>query len=287
MSLKHQILAACYQPLKLSNTLLKALGACQRGRLRVLLYHDVAPVDESRFAAQLRWLSQSWNFITPREFSEMISGQLPVLEDSLLLTFDDGFASNRHIAETVLNPMGIKALFFIVSKFADLSNISDSRAFIAQNIYPGISIGRIPSHWQNMRWSDLSRLIESGHCIGSHTAYHARLSKLTPSELVPEIIMSADILEQKLGSKVEHFAYTFGDLSSFSPEALAVARSRFKFIHTGLRGFNSSDVLPWAIRRDAITAKDSFSLLGAFLEGGADRFYARHLAAYESWGGQY
>jgi peptidoglycan/xylan/chitin deacetylase (PgdA/CDA1 family) len=284
MPLKHRLLEAFYQPLKLSNKLLKTVGAIRKGRLRVLLYHDIAPVDEAKFSAQLRWLSHSWQFVTPRKFAAMISGELPVLEDSLLLTFDDGFASNLRIADTVLDPMGIKALFFIVSEFANLSDSVECRDFIAKNIYPNIPLESIPSHWQNMQWSHLSYLLESGHSIGAHTANHARLSKLSGVELAPEIILSADILEKKLGSKIEHFAYTFGDLSSFSPEALAVARSRFKFIHTGLRGFNSSNVMPWAIRRDAITARDSFSLMGALLEGGADRFYAPNLAIYESWG---
>jgi peptidoglycan/xylan/chitin deacetylase (PgdA/CDA1 family) len=284
MSLKHQLLAAAYPPLKLGNALLRLGCVHKGGRLRVLLYHDIDPVDEGRFSAQLRWLSQSWRFITPSEFSAMISGDLPVLEDCLLLTFDDGFSSNGQIADTVLNPMGIKALFFIVSEFADLSDNSDWLSFVAQNIYPDIPLEKIPSHWRNMRWNQLSYLLESGHSIGAHTASHARLSQVAPAELAAEIILSADVLEQKLGSKIEHFAYTFGDLASFCPAALAVARSRFKFIHTGLRGFNSSDVMPWAIRRDAITASDSFSLIGAFLEGGADRFYAPNLAIYESWG---
>jgi peptidoglycan/xylan/chitin deacetylase (PgdA/CDA1 family) len=286
MSLKHQLLAACYQPLKLGNMLLKAGGASQRGRLRVLLYHDVAPADESRFAAQLRWLSQSWNFITPGEFSAIISGELPVLEDSLLLTFDDGFYSNRKIAEMVLNPMGIKALFFIVSEFAALSNPEDSHSFISQNIYPGMNLADVPVHMRNMRWNDLEYLIKTGHSIGAHTANHAFLTKTSKANLEKEIILSANAMEQKLGLKIEHFAYTFGNLTSFSPEALELARSRFKYIHTGLRGFNSSRVRPWAIRRDAINANNSLSLLGALLEGAADFVYSSDLTTYESWGSQ-
>jgi hypothetical protein len=91
-------------------------------------------------------------------------------------------------------------------------------------------------------------------------------------------------LEQKLGSKISHFAYTFGDLASFSPAALAVARTRFKFIYTGLRGTNASSMAPWAIRRDAMAPSNSLALMGALLEGGVDWMYARSLAEYESWG---
>lgn len=284
MSFKHQLLAAAYHPLRLGNALRRRATAQQGGRLRVLLYHDISPVDESRFAAQLRWLSRSWRFITPDQFVSIVSANQEVQEDSLLLTFDDGLASNRRVAETVLNPMGIKALFFVVSEFAALSATADWRSFVARNIYPALPPEEIPSHWHNMTCDDLGHLLESGHSIGAHTAHHARLSQVSNQDLAEEIILSADMLEQKLGCKIRHFAYTFGDLASFSPAALAVARTRFDFIYTGLRGINARGVPPWAIRRDAMAATDSLELVGALLEGGADHLYQCSLDTYESWG---
>ena len=285
MSLKHQLLAAAYHPLKLGNAVRRRAMGKAGGRLRVLLYHDIAPENESRFAKQLSWLSRSWRFISPDEFSAIVSNNLEVQEDCLMLTFDDGFASNRRVVETVLNPMGIKALFFVISEFVKLSGETDWRSFVAQNIcYPNILINEVPSHWRNMTWNDLNYLLESGHSIGAHTAHHARLSQLPNKDLVAEILLSADTLEEKLGTKISHFAYTFGDLASFSPAALAIARTRFKFIYTGLRGINASGVAPWAIRRDAVAATDSLALLGALLEGGVDWMYVRSLSEYGSWG---
>ena len=286
MQLKHHLLSALYHPLKNYNRLLGSLTSKQDKRLRVLLYHDIKTADQSRFEAQLSWLSRSWQFISPSDFGAIISGEMPILKDSLLLTFDDGFYSNRKIAEMVLNPMGIKALFFIVSEFAALSKPEDLYFFISQNIYPGMRFADIPVHLRNMSWKDLEFLIKTGHSIGAHTANHACLKKMSKANLEKEIILSANSMEQKLGLKIEHFAYTFGNLASFSPEALELARSRFKYIHTGLRGFNSSRVRPWAIRRDAINANDSLSLLGALLEGAADFVYSSDLITYESWGSQ-
>jgi hypothetical protein len=91
-------------------------------------------------------------------------------------------------------------------------------------------------------------------------------------------------LERKLGVKVDCFAYTFGNLNSFSQAALSEARHRFPFIFTGMRGDNARGVPPWALRRDAMAAVDSLSLVGALLEGGADLFYSRNLEKYEQWG---
>jgi peptidoglycan/xylan/chitin deacetylase (PgdA/CDA1 family) len=137
-----------------------------------------------------------------------------------------------------------------------------------------------------MTWNDLAWLLEAGHTIGSHTRKHARLSELKQAnELEAEIIESANVIERNLGVKVEHLAYPFGDLASFSPEALGVAKQRFSFIYTGLRGDNARGAPPpWALRRDVIFPSNSFGLIGALLEGGADIRYARELAKYESWG---
>ena len=284
MALKHQFLAASYYPLKVINLIRRTPRAPFGGRLRVLLYHDVAPWQEERFAAQLRWLSRSWQFKSPDEFASIVTDNRGIHKDSLLLTFDDGFISSRHVAEKILDSMGIKALFFVVTEFASLSQEADYRTFVARNIDPTLTPANVPAHWRNMGWSDLSYLLDNGHSIGAHTAYHSRLSQVADNDLDAEIVLSADILEQKLGCKIKHFAYTFGDIASFSSAALAVSRKRFDFIYTGLRGINSKNVMPWAIRRDAVTADDSFALIGSLLEGGADRFYAQSLKTYESWG---
>ena len=285
MSLIHSLLAAVYPPLRIGNNLLRCVGAKADSRLRVLLYHDIAPQEQERFAAQLRWLAQSWTFVAPQRFVAMVRGDEPIKGANLLMSFDDGFASNRKVAEEVLNPMGIKALFFVVSAFMDLGDGDDYRAFIARHIWPGLSPEAVPAHWRNMTWADLTYLLETGHTIGAHTRTHARLSELKQAnELEAEIIDSANVLERNLGVKVEHFAYPFGNLASFSPVALAVARRRFSFIYTGMRGDNAHGAPPWALRRDTIFPANSFGLIGSLLEGGADPHYARDLAQCESWG---
>jgi peptidoglycan/xylan/chitin deacetylase (PgdA/CDA1 family) len=284
MGLKHRILAASYPLLKAKSFITRRLHPMNSGRLRVMLYHDIAPENEESFAGQLRWLSQSWSFITPEQFIAMLTGTEPLIKDCLMLSFDDGFSSNRRVAESILNPMGIHALFFVVSEFVDLNENDDWKGFVSKFIYPSIKTDEVPTHSQNMNWSDLNFLLETGHTIGAHTGTHARLTELPIDTLNAEIIESANTLERKLGIDITHFAYTFGNLASFSHEALAVALSRFSYIYTGLRGNNASGIPKWAIRRDAIQARDTLNLVGALLEGGADHLYKRHLAEYESWG---
>ena len=47
--------------------------------------------------------------------------------DNLMITFDDGFFSNRDIAEKILNPMGIQALFFVVSDFVNIDDHDEAK----------------------------------------------------------------------------------------------------------------------------------------------------------------
>src|SRR4051812_39327143 len=178
MSLHHTLLAAAYWPIRLARTITHYAGRTQADRLRVLLYHDIAPADQARFAAQLRWLAREWTFVGPERFAAMISGQEPIRGSNLLLTFDDGFASNRTVAEEVLGPMGIQALFFVVSDFIALTDADAARGFVSRNIQPGNPLERIPAHLRNMTWADLEYLLEQGHGVGAHTSTHARLSQV-------------------------------------------------------------------------------------------------------------
>ena len=113
MSFFHNALATTYPALNLYRKLKNIAGFKKEARLRVLLYHDIAPEDRIAFERQLKWLSHRWSFISPDYFTEVLNGETTIQKDSLLLTFDDGFASNRNVVEEILNPMGIKALFLL------------------------------------------------------------------------------------------------------------------------------------------------------------------------------
>lgn len=261
-----------------------SLGFSGANSLRLLLYHDIAPADEASFETQLRWLKRTWDFITPQQFESIISGNEPVTGRKLLLTFDDGFASNRIVAEKILNPLGIKALFFAISGFVDLQDKQAARNFIVKNIIPGMDLDKLSADQYNMGWKDLTALLEQGHSIGAHTATHARLSAIDNGEtLNNEIVKSADKIAARLGVPIDHFAYTFGDLNSFSKEAFLLARNRYKYIYTGLRGNNARTCFPQAIWRDSINVQSSLLQAGGFLEGAADMIYSSSRRSFQNW----
>ncbi len=277
------VLGCSYYLLRIRNKLAGAYRREPRPRLRVLSYHDMSQEDEGLFARQLRWVRQTWDIVAPQEFAAMIDGEAPVKRDTLLLTFDDGTVSNLHVAERVLKPLGIRALFFVVTKYALLGEQDDWRAFAARNIVLTRNPVAIPENFRNMSIADLQTLMAAGHTIGAHTATHARLSTLTWSSLYEEIVGGADLLETHLGTPLRHFAYPFGDFDSISAEAAGVARQRFGYVYTGMRGDNGCVKLAWHLRRDSNDPHDSLWYTGACLEGGADFLYEKKHMICRGW----
>jgi peptidoglycan/xylan/chitin deacetylase (PgdA/CDA1 family) len=292
MSIHHQLLSHLNPMLRLVRGVGVKSGMISGNCLRVLIYHDIPANELDHFESQLCWLKKSWNIITPAQFEQMISGTEPIIGNNLLITFDDGFLSNRIAADQVLNKLNIKALFFVISDFVSIDDHDEALKFIADHIIPGSTISDIPKSWGNMQWDDLQVLLEQGHTIGCHTKTHVRLSDCqNEADLAEEIVASADVIMKNLGNIVNHFAYTFGDLESCSQLAQIIAMRKFNFIYSGLRGNNSLNTLPFAIRRDAAADRSINSeyilfnnkLLDSFLGGFADFRYTESKKILDSW----
>jgi len=293
MSIHHDILTHINPVLRIVKRVTDFVKIQNSNSLRVLIFHDIPPHQEKAFENQIHWLKMRWNIITPETFELMLSGSIPVIGNNLLITFDDGLKSNRIIAEKVLNPMGIKAIFFIISDFVSIKDKDESHKFIADYIMPNSDILSVPGNWSNMGWDDLEALLDQGHTIGGHTKTHKRLSDCTySSELEDEIINSAVNIENRLGIDLNHFAYTFGNIQSFSELALLKAEEKFSYIYSGIRGDNCNlDAHPFVIRRDAaayqlsnneyILFKDK--LLESFLMGFADFHYSSDRRKIDLW----
>jgi peptidoglycan/xylan/chitin deacetylase (PgdA/CDA1 family) len=254
-------------------------------QLRIVAYHDIPPEKEGAFFDQLKFLQEGWNIISPDIFEKMVTGKTPIKGRNLLFTFDDGFYSNYVIAEKYLNPMGVKAIFFVISDFVKIQDFSKARKFIAKNIMLSTDLDDIPKHCRNMQWQDLDTLLQQGHTIGCHTKSHARLSNITSSkELKYEILSCSSEILDNLDVKVRHFAYPFGDSSSFSKEACKIANNHFSFVYSGVRGENRENSKATIVFRDAAGSPIfSNKLLSVFLDGFIDFRYKKSRNKLEKW----
>ena len=284
MSLYKDIFSVATVPFISARNLLKIITAQADDSLRILLYHDIEPFFYAQFEKQLRFLLKTHRFISPEEFALYFEGKLPLTGKNLLLTFDDGFYSNRIVAERILGPLGIKALFFVISDFVELENLQEAKKFIAEKIQPGRDIYTIPDELYNMSWQDLQVLLHQGHTIGAHTKSHVQLSKVkSEEELEREIITSARFVERKLGIVINDFAFPYGNIQSITPLALSVARKKFSRIYSGLRGNNIGVSINDIIRREATATSDSLLHLYSFINGGVDFKYSSDINQIKSW----
>lgn len=99
----------------------------RRGRLSVLVLHRVLPrpdplfpeaIDAARFAQMCRWVASMFTVLPlDAAIRRLRAGTLP--ERALAITFDDGYADNRHVAMPILHSLGLPATVFVTTGFLD------------------------------------------------------------------------------------------------------------------------------------------------------------------------
>ena len=240
----------------------------------VLTLHNIYPQDYLWFEHLIEKLAQSYEFLDPSN----LNGELrtPTKFPKILLTFDDGFHSNKILAERILAKYGVKAIFFITEGFIGIKKDKIGE-FIKNSFYPksknsGLnSILDAPMSWTDVRW-----LAKNGHVIGAHTKTHPSLSKLISHDsLIEEIVISADSIEGKIGAKINCFAFPFGTLDSVNKDAIDLAKKRFEFVFSNIRGSVSESPGSHFIFRQNIVPNDPIWLVRMVIEGKLDWKYAK------------
>ena len=214
---------------------------------------------------------EKFGFVDPREIDfENIRSKNGT---KVLLTFDDGFASNRFVAEAVLKPLGIYAIFFVTHDFIGL-NIQDSRKFAQTNFYRTRRISESDGNMMSMSWLDIEWLASAGHVIGAHTFTHPKLSTLSTDKKRIEIINAADRVEQRLAISIRQFAYPFGALASVDEASVEIARERFDVAYSNIRGFFDESPSRHFVFRQNLVPGAPLWMVDAVIEGRLDWGYS-------------
>ncbi len=134
---------------------------------------------------------------------------------ALCVTLDDGCEQQFTVGKQIMDSVGIKGTFFIIT---DLNSNCDGANSPkgTPNIYQGTGS---PEYWDT-----LQNTINQGHEIGAHTVHHPELASVTWKDygidsVAKEIYMSKATLEQMLHKPGEPntpysvltFAYPYGD----------------------------------------------------------------------------
>ncbi len=243
-------------------------------KVRVIILHDIRDSWLDPMKKFIMSIQNDFDFITPQQFAKYMEGEFRLKRNSLLITFDDGFKSSKLATSQCLAPSNIKALFFVCSDFLNLNDM-DGRKFTAEKIYDGAMPAKQIGDFQlPMNVQDLKDLLAEGHMIGSHSANHARFSKIVDiSKLESEIINSADKLENMLGTKITAIAWPFGSLDSISAQSLRVIQRRYKFCFSGIRGSNTFKQNRLSIYRECIDIDNTLLFNKFICNNGLSLFY--------------
>ena len=243
---------------------------------RILMLHNIEKRNFQLLENNLKMLKKNYNFINPNVLKK---SNFPRGKNNLLLTFDDGFKSNYVFAKNVLKKLKIKGVFFIVSDLINSNNHKNK--LIIKNIFPKKKLLN-SSKFNAMSWNDVKKLEKMGHIIGSHTKSHLRLSDIKSlPNLRNQIIAPITVFKKNKIKKPIFFAYSFGDFSSFNKKCFNIAKSKYKFIFSGIRGDN---IKPKTMMyRDNIEDNYSLNTINFFLRGYSDFLYKKYRKIFSSF----
>jgi peptidoglycan/xylan/chitin deacetylase (PgdA/CDA1 family) len=118
-----------------------------------------------------------------------------------------------------------------------------------------------------MDWDQVRRLSDSdaGLTIGSHSHSHPELSRLTDQSQCHELERSKEILESRLGRKIQALAYPFGWPGAYNKATrTAAAQTGYRLAFSGCAGVNRPGTLDaYEINRLGVGSADSLVLLRA------------------------
>ncbi len=210
-------------------------------RVPILVYHTVAPhrpgqtreqrefdVDTRIFEQQMQYLvDHQYRVIPLAELVDALEGKDSVPSSAVVITFDDGWVSQYQNAFPVLRRLGLTAAFFIYSD----------------------AIGTDPVF---MTWDHLREMQSAGMTIESHSRSHADLRKPGVS-LAGELRGSRDVIERKLGTVPEFFAYPYGASNERIADAVRSAGYRAARTFPGGASNSAADLF---VLRSVLTTDD-------------------------------
>jgi peptidoglycan/xylan/chitin deacetylase (PgdA/CDA1 family) len=167
----------------------------------------------------LRYIRQHFNIVLP----------LDVLSEdrtNICMVFDDaGYSFYRYVFP-LIRQTGVRVLLSVSPKFiVESSDHVDEKTRLgvpADEMMLGSSYTKAVPF---CTWSELSEICESGYVkIASHSYSHHNL--LESSEIEYELLFSKEILEKRLGQKIDTFVYPYGQ---FNASILTHVRKYYRY----------------------------------------------------------
>lgn len=192
-------------------------------KIPVLTYHSidesgsVISTDAATFRGQMKILKESdFNVVSLGNLIKNFGENKSLPDKTIVLTFDDGFQNFYADAFPILAEYGFIATVFLVTNYCEKYNDWE---------------GNLPTLERSklMSWSEIKELHNHGIEFGAHSLSHPDFTKISLEEVERELVESKSVIEDKLGSSVETFAYPYGkfnnDVKRLTAQNYAVACS--------------------------------------------------------------
>ena len=195
------------------------------GYIPVLMYHKIpdAPlvtkhqiyVTKDNFEKHLAYFQKRG--LTPITFVDYLAfarAERPLAEfpaRPLILTFDDGYLDNYTNLLPLMQRYGYRGVIYLLGDFDLRHNRWD------------VDLDPTEPRAEIMDPVQKAAFVAAGWEIGAHTLSHPRLTQLPLPEAAAEIGASKKALEAALHTKIETFAYPFGDLNELVKAAVRAA----------------------------------------------------------------
>ncbi|MGM0599735.1 MAG: polysaccharide deacetylase family protein [Candidatus Rifleibacteriota bacterium] len=214
-----------------------------RDDIPALCYHKIEPspsgkfsLSTAKFKNQLAYLKDhNYVSLTSNDLEEIFVNHKKAPQNSVIITFDDGYKSVYDFAYPIMKQYGFKGIVFVYPEF-----IGASKA---------------------LTWKQINKLLAEGWSIESHSMSHSNLtiSKATSSLqnkfLNYEIKNSKEIIEKKTGHKVRFIAWPYG---CYNNPALTKARQcGYIGALTVDGGSNYQNISPFYLKRQVVYSSDS------------------------------
>ncbi|GAA0702473.1 hypothetical protein GCM10010193_66610 [Kitasatospora atroaurantiaca] len=259
---------------KVKRQLARAAGSSPGEGATVLIYHrvgggsaDELDVSTADFTAQVDLLAElpPGRVVSLDEAADRLQAHRRT--PSTVLTFDDGFADVHENAWPLLKERALPFTVYLASGHVGGEMRWEGSTAKGAGA-PGLS------------WEQLREMTDSGLCtVANHTRSHARPQLLSTAELDA----CNDDVEQHLGTRPKHYAYTWGVPVPHMEPAL---RARFRTAATGEVGRNTPGFDPVRLCRVPVRRTDPIDFFRAKLYGRLipERAYARIVATAKAVG---
>ena len=252
----------------------------KKRKIPILMYHSIseqASAKFRRFAVAPKLFHEHMAYLhqqnyTPLTVTQLIQartqGESSLPERPIVLTFDDGFADFFTQALPVLQEFSFPATLYIVT-----ACIGGTSRWLQ---HEGEADRLILS------WEQIATISAAGIECGGHTQTHPQLDTLSRAQARKEIVQCKRILEDRLGQKIESFAYPFGYHTATTQEL--VREAGYTSACAVKYEMSSQTDNPFSLARLIVSADTSVQGLAALLKQetpSMTAFYKR--AATPAW----